>query len=81
MEKKEIRYFMLFFAFLTALLFGCKDFNILLFVIALFLYAAYFLAVYVAYKLTRKGALYVYKVFKECYKEIDKTRKRLGNNK
>ena len=80
MEKNEFRYFMLFFAFVTALIFSGGKFSLLVFVFAVLAYALYFLAVYTAYRFLRKGAQHGIKVFKKLRKKAVEIFGRLGNS-
>ena len=81
MDKKEIRYFMLFFAILTALLFSGGKFNLLIFIMAVFCYAVYFTVCFGLYRIFRKGAVYVFKILKKYYREASETLRRLGSRK
>ena len=80
MEKNELRYFMLFFAFVTALIFSAASFNLLIFIFAILAYALYFLAIYTAYRFLRKGVKHGYKVWKKLHKKIAEIRRRLGDS-
>lgn len=80
MEKNELRYFMLFFAFVTALIFSTVNFNILIFIFAILAYAMYFLAIYIAYRFLRKGVKYAAEVCKKLHKKVSEIMRRLGNS-
>ena len=80
MEKNELRYFMLFFAFVTALIFSTGDFNLLIFIFAVLAYTLYFLGIYTAYRFLRKGAKHGIEIYQELHKKITKILRRLGDS-
>ena len=81
MDKNEIRYFMLFFAFVTAILFAGSRFHLLVFILSVVCYTLYIVFVFVTYRLLRKGAIYAFKILKKYYKEASETLRRLDNRK
>jgi hypothetical protein len=80
MEKNELRYFMLFFAFVTALIFSGGKFSLLVFVFAILAYAMYFLAIYTAYRFLRKGVKHAVQVYKKLHKKVSEIMRRLGSS-